>query len=196
LSDPGATPRTPPLAGVRDVLATLDRAGIVAALGGSGLLAALGLSDRVGDWDVTTDAAVDDVAAALAGEPHERFGSSGIHADHKLVLRGGEIEVICRFALDSPAGVCRVPTIVTRVWRDLPVGSPVGWAIAYELLHRGEEPEHGGRVKAQTRAEKAERLWRHVEQAGVTLAEREALATQPLPMDLRRRHDSAPGQTR
>lgn len=37
-------------------------------------------------------------AALFAHEPHERFGNSCCHAGHKLVLAGGEIELIARFA--------------------------------------------------------------------------------------------------
>ena len=173
MTDARATdPRTPAIDPLRDVLARLDHAGIMCALGGSGLLLALGLWDTVNDWDVTTDDAVDDVAAALAGEPPERFGSSGIHADHKLVLRGGEIEIICRFALRSEAGVCRVPTRVLSTWRGVPVGSPLAWAVAYALMGRDA---------------KAELLWGHVGRAGTTPGEREALEAQPLPEQVRRR---------
>jgi hypothetical protein len=178
MTDARATdPRTPAIDPLRDMLARLDRAGIVGALGGSGLLASLGLWDTVRDWDVTTDAAVDDVAAALAGEPHERFGSSGIHADHKLVLRGGEIEIICRFALRSEAGVCRVPTRVISAWRGVSVGSPLAWAVAYALMGRDA---------------KAKLLWGHVGRAGTTRDEREALEAQPLPEAVRRRLEAVP----
>jgi hypothetical protein len=181
MSEHATDPRTPAIDPLRDVLARLDRAGVVCALGGSGLLLALGLTDTVHDWDVTTDAAVDDVAAALAGEPHERFGNSGIHADHKLVLRGGEIEIICRFALRSEAGVCRVPTRVLSAWRGVPVGSPVAWAVAYALMGRDA---------------KAELLWGHLGRAGITRDERQALEGQPLPEALRRRMRSCPEPTR
>ena len=139
-----ATPHTPALEPLLATIATLRRGGVEVALGGSGLLASLGLTDHVGDWDVTTDSSVDEAEAALGDTPHEWFGNSGIHADHKLVVDGGTIEVICRFALRSDAGVCRVPTVVTGTWRGVPVGSPVAWAVAYALL--GREPREEARL--------------------------------------------------
>jgi hypothetical protein len=79
-------PALPPLEPLRAVLARLEAAGVPHALGGSGLLAALGLVERVNDWDVTCDADLDTLANLFADSPHERFGNSGCHADHKLNL--------------------------------------------------------------------------------------------------------------
>lgn len=130
---------TPPFEPLHQVVARLECAGIECALGGSGLLAALDLTTEVRDWDLTTDASIDDVTAALAELPNEVVGSSGIHADHKLMT--GPIEVIARFALLAEGRIVRVPTLVTRHWNGVPVGSPEAWAIAYALMGRAEKAE-------------------------------------------------------
>ena len=128
------TAALPPLEPLRRALARLAAAGVPHALGGSGLLAALGLVDVVHDWDVTCDATLDGLAGVFADLPHERFGNSGCHADHKLNLEGGGIELIARFAFFVPGGIVRIPTLATRTWNGVPVGSPEGWAVAYALM--------------------------------------------------------------
>jgi hypothetical protein len=131
----------PPLEPVQALVGRLERAGIVVALGGSGLLAALGLTDTVRDWDLTTDAGLAPVLAALAGEQVEHQGSDELHADQKLMLAGGTIEVILGFAFHTERGVVRIPTVVTGRWEGLPLGSPEAWAVAYHLLGRPEKSE-------------------------------------------------------
>jgi hypothetical protein len=128
--------RLPPLEPARRVAATLECQGIACALGGSGLLVALGLAERARDWDFTTDAPLERVSEALRAFPAESMGPNGIHADHKLMLEGGSVEVIVGFSFRSEGRVIRMPTIVTGRWNDLPLGSPEVWAVAYELLER------------------------------------------------------------
>jgi len=178
------TPATPPIEPLRRVLARLEAAGVPHALGGSGLLAALGLIDRVGDWDVTCEAALEPLAAVFPGEPQERFGNNGCHADEKLVLEGGSIELIARFAFFVAGGIVRIPTRVSARWRDLPVGSPEGWAVAYALL--------GELEGSPRRTERAERLFAHLAAHG---ADRECVAlllAQPLPAALAARLAALP----
>jgi len=92
-------PALEPLAAVAE---RLGAAGIPYTLGGSALLHAIGLADRVGDWDLTTDAAVDDVERALHDLAPTRHGHSGVHADHKLVCFGGTVEVIEAKPVEQP----------------------------------------------------------------------------------------------
>ena len=132
---------SPALAPVVARVKRLEHSGLVVALGGSGLLAALGLADRVRDWDLTTDAALEPVLEALAGEPLSLHGSDTLHADRKVVLDDGAIEIIVGFAFHVDGGVVRIPTIVTGRWQGLPLGSPEGWAVAYELLGRPGKSE-------------------------------------------------------
>ncbi|MBI1796148.1 MAG: hypothetical protein HYR74_03755 [Candidatus Eisenbacteria bacterium] len=133
--------KCPPIAPLAEVVARLERAGFALALGGSGLLAALGLSDTVRDWDLTTDAAQDETRAVVADLEPTLAGPSGVHADHKVMLPSREIELICRFAFHVKGGVVRIPTVVTRHWRGIPVGSAEAWAVAYALMDRGEKSE-------------------------------------------------------
>lgn len=129
---------TPPLDGAWRIVARFERAGLECALGGSGLLAALGLADTVRDWDLTTDASRAAVEAALTGLEWEHKGSDALHADEKFMFAALDLEVIRGFAFHTSDGVVRLPTIVTRRWAGLPVGSPECWAAAYHLL--GREP--------------------------------------------------------
>jgi len=172
---------SPPFEPLAEVVGRLEDQGLVCALGGSGLLAALGLVDEVGDWDLTTDAGGDEVAAALAGRAFERFGASGVHADSKLVLDGGVIEVISRFAMRSGADIVRLPTIVAGRWRGVPLGSPEVWAVAYHLLGR----------EARTRTVLA-----HLDRAGADPAALARLLGEPLPPSLRTRLEALPRRSR
>lgn len=159
----------PPIAPLRGRIARLEAAGIVVGLGGSGLMAALGLGDRVGDWDLTTDAAYEQVVDALAGETLEASGSDALHADRKLGLDGRTIEVIVGFAFHAPAGVVRIPTRVSARPDGIPLGSPEAWAVAYHLLGR---------------TAKSEALLDHLARQGADPAVLEALLAQPLPPGL------------
>jgi hypothetical protein len=138
MADPAerAEVSTPPFEPLLEVVARLERAGIACALGGSGLLVALGLGRVARDWDLTTDAALDRLTPVVAGSSWTTTGSGGVHADAKLMLPEVSIEIISGFAFHGPRGVIRVPTIVTRHWRGVPVGSPEAWLAAYHLLGR------------------------------------------------------------
>jgi hypothetical protein len=123
------------------VVRRLEEGAMVVALGGSGLLGALGLGIEARDWDLTTDSAIDEVEARLVGFEVERFGPSGLHADHKLRVAGGAIEIICGFAIHAGQGIVRIPTAVHARALGVPLGSPEAWAVAYALLGRKEKSE-------------------------------------------------------
>lgn len=180
MPDVDAIPRgitTPPLAGAHEIVTRLERVGIAVALGGSGLLAALGLATTVHDWDLTTDAPRDPVEAALEGIAWDYKGSDELHADEKLMVPSLELEIIRGFAFFTPGGIVRIPTLVTRRWAGLPVGSPVAWAVAYALL--GREP-------------KCEALFEWLARNGADHEAHEALLAQPLPEVLAERLRALP----
>jgi hypothetical protein len=127
---------TPPLEPLLEIVARLEAAGICCALGGSGLLAALGLTETVHDWDLTADVPLERLVPLAAGWPFETAGSSGVHADAKLMFPGQAIEVIANFAFHGPRGVIRVPTVESGRWRGVPLASPEAWLAAYHLLGR------------------------------------------------------------
>jgi hypothetical protein len=126
----------PPRAPLDEVLSRLDSAGIVCALGGSALLAELGLVTLVHDWDLTTDTPLDVLLPALAGLPATHHGNDELHADEKLALADGTVDLISRFAFYVKGGVVRIPTVVTRRVEGVPLGSAEAWAVAYALLGR------------------------------------------------------------
>lgn len=167
----------PALGPLAVIVGRLEGAGITVAIGGSGLLAALGLTDTVRDWDLTTDAGLDPVLAALAGERVEHQGSDELHADQKLMLAGGTIEVILGFAFHTGRGVVRIPTLVTGRWEGLPLGSPEAWAVAYHLLGRHE---------------KSETLWRALGSRGADRAAVTRMLREPLPPALATRLGNLP----
>ena len=169
--------KSPPIEPLHQVVGALERGGLVCALGGSGLLAALGLAIEVNDWDLTTDAPPERVREALRGFATVWCGSSGIHADQKLMLPAQRVECIIGFAFHSEAGVTRIPTQVASRWRDVPVGSPESWAAAYALLGREA---------------KALLLFDWLERQGAEAARVAALLSQPLPGSLAERLRALP----
>jgi len=158
--------RTPPFELLEDLSRRLSAARVQYALGASGLLYAHGLADHVGDWDVTVEgsrAAIEPLFADLL----PRFvGSSGVHADSKLVLHDGRVELILDFAFVSEGGVARMPTLVAGDWRGIPLGALEVWAVAYSLLGR---------------TAKAERVFAHLGATGADPAVVERLVREPLP---------------
>src|SRR5258707_4371901 len=105
--------KSAPIEPLLEVLGALERAKVTCAVGASGLLISLGIWNEAHDWDLTTDAPIERVRAALASFETSWHGSSGIHADQKLVIGTGEVECIVGFAIRSEAGVARIPTVVT-----------------------------------------------------------------------------------
>jgi hypothetical protein len=163
----------PPLPPLLRVVSALEGAGLVCALGGSGLLAAHGLAARVRDWDLTTDAALDRVLDALDAFEPEFKGPDELHTDHKLMIGGGEIEVIVGFAIGPNDAVVHFHTHVTGRWNGVPLGSPEVWGAAYAMMDR---PERAA-------------LWfSWMEERGADPARVAALLEQPLPEELRVRY--------
>ncbi|WP_152360512.1 hypothetical protein [Microlunatus speluncae] len=143
-SDDAAVVHTPPLGGVHRLVAVLQVASWRPALGGSGLLVALGLADTAADWDVTVDAPVESVIAALdrAGLAYrDETRSDGSYASDRRLVFDGPIDLLINFALRGPDGVEQLPTRVTGCWRGLPLADPVVWARAYRLLGRDAKAE-------------------------------------------------------
>ncbi|HLO04104.1 MAG TPA: hypothetical protein VK191_13420 [Symbiobacteriaceae bacterium] len=156
---------------VKRVGAALTEAGITWALGGSCVLIAHGLRQEApSDWDVTVDEEPDRVRAALAriaqadrtgsptmGGAHD-LGSSadspvglaitanpqtgdGFYATTARLAIEPAIDLMVRFAIRTESGIVHLPTIVSRTWEGMPVGSPEVWAVAYRLMRRPVKPD-------------------------------------------------------
>ena len=160
---------TPPLASLLEVHGRLENAGIEHALGASALLHAHGLEDHVGDWDINTDATHDVLDPLFEDLEPVHFGSSGIHADSKLQMFGREVELIVRMAIVAEGKVVRIPTLPRSTWNGVPVGSLEAWAVSYALL---------GRI------EKADRVFRHLEEQGANAHDVARMLAEPLPEEL------------
>ena len=167
----------PPLAYLADASRRLAAAGVPHALGASGLLFAHGLVDHVGDWDVQVEADRVVVEPLFADLAPRYVGSSGVHADSKLVLHDGAVELILRFAFVVPAGVARVPTLVDGEWQGIPLGALEAWAAAYALLERPA---------------KADLVFARLAARGARPAAVAALLAQPLPAGLAARLRALP----
>lgn len=166
---------SPPAGPLLETVRRLEGWGLVVALGGSGLLGALDLATEAHDWDLTTDSGPDEVAARLEGFELERFDPAGIHADHKIRIADGAVEIICGFAIRSGERVVHIPTVVSARAEGVPLGSPEAWAAAYALLGR---------------AEKSERLLGWIAARGADAGILARLRAEPLPEALAARLDS------
>lgn len=124
--------------------AALSAAGITWALGGSAVLIAHGLWEQPPtDWDLNTDADLERVQAALAGfqvELHPLTGSGNYATKARLTVEQ-EIDLMVQFAVRTEGGVVHLPTVVSRTWQGMPVGSPEVWAVAYRLIGRPVKPD-------------------------------------------------------
>ena len=167
----------PPFEPLAEASRRLARASVHHALGASGLLYAHELSDHARDWDVTVEADRADVEPLFADLAPRFVGSSGVHADSKLVLHGGTVELILRFAFVVPGGIVRIPTLVDGSWRGVPLGALEAWAAAYTLLGR---------------AEKAERVFARLEERGARADALDAVLSEPLPAALAARLSALP----
>ena len=174
----------PPLAPLQRACARLAAAGIPQALGTSGLLYSMGLVDHVNDWDVTCDAELETLQRLFADEPTVAFGSSGIHADAKLQIAGGSIELIANYAFFVPGGVVRIPTIVGGSWNGVATGTPEVWAAAYWLMGHLED--------VPRRRERAERVFEWLLEHGADGAVLARLFAEPLPAALAARLAALP----
>lgn len=147
------TSSTPPVEAVQSLFRLFERHGIPAALGGSGLLAALGMTEQVHDWDVTTDAAPQAIESVLVELelPYARaLRQSPFATAACFTVDAGDhtIDVLSRFALDTPAGVVPVVTRTSGSWRGMPLGGAREWALAYRLMGR---PDRAAALEAWLR---------------------------------------------
>lgn len=174
----------PPLAPLQAACARLTAAGITHALGTSGMLYAMGLVDHVNDWDVVCDADLEALQALFPDQPSTPYGNSGIHADHKLQIEGGGIELIARYAFFVPGGVVRIPTIARGIWNGVTLSAPEPWAAAYWLMGHLED--------VPRRRERADILFRHLLRHGADGAALDRVLAEPLPEALATRLRALP----
>lgn len=163
-----------PIEPMVEVTSALDKANIEYALGGSGLLYSLGLVDSVRDWDLTTEAPLDDVLAALS---HlyclpAPCGDYPFASSYRLSIHAEEphIDLFGSFTIQTEAGLCRLPAIPTTQWHGITVGSPEVWFVAYSLMNRNE---------------KAEKLLSYLQDNGANQEIINLLLHEPLPTSLR-----------
>lgn len=161
---------------VQLITARLEAGGVAYASGGSGLLYSLGLVEQVRDWDVTTDAPLEAVAAALQGIPWSTVpsGDYPFASSYRLSIHDESlpVDVIGRFAIHSESGLCRLPAHSSFIWENIRMGSPEIWAVAYALMNR---------------TEKAQLLFGYIQEHGSSKETLERLLREPLPPTIRER---------
>lgn len=133
--------KAPPLGLIRQLQERLSATGIPSVVGGSGLLASLGLVSRINDWDLVTDAEPESVQQVLdeLEFTYRRAETSGIFRTEALFVVSAEnyeIDVLVRFALDSPDGTVPIPARAGSTWCGLTMARPEEWRLAYRLLKR------------------------------------------------------------
>lgn len=167
------------LASVQQITQRFDAAGITYATGGSGLLYALGLTERVRDWDLTTDAPFEAVAQALQDIDFISLpsGDYPFASSYRLSVEDNDlpVDIIGRYAIHSESGICQLATWVTSTWQSLNIGSPEIWAAAYTLMKRDS---------------KAELLFSYITEKGANREIVQSLLEEPLPSTLRSRLQS------
>lgn len=164
----------PSVPAVQTIHRILADAGIATALGGSGLLCSLGLVSAVRDWDLTTEAPLETVLAALDGYAWEKApcGDPPFASKFRLAISvdGAVIDLMGGFSIVTETGTCRIPTLVAGQWEGVDTGSPEAWAVAYRLMQRHQ---------------KADMLHAYLMQNGAASAAVGWLLNQPLPTPVR-----------
>lgn len=135
--------------GLREVAERLRAAKVEFALGGSGLLSFFGFKGEIGDWDLTTDAPIEEVRSALTGFDFEELGPKGLFVSKylfKITRMNSSIDLMGGFALRRGDQIHAVPTIVTADWDGIPIGSPEAWLRVYEITGHQEKASFLRRV--------------------------------------------------
>ncbi|ULL13261.1 hypothetical protein DVH26_01455 [Paenibacillus sp. H1-7] len=162
------------LSSAQRVAALLEAEGIHYASGGSGLLYSLGLVSHVRDWDLTTDAPLEAVTAALQDIPYALVpsGDYPFASAYRLSAQDDALplDIIGGFAIHSEHGICRLPSHSPFIWENIRMGSPEVWAVAYGLMNR---------------IEKSQLLFAYLQEKGASRDIVERMLEEPLPEPLR-----------
>ena len=165
---------------LRTVIEALEHASLQPALGGSGLLHAHGLVDEVEDWDITIDAEVHAVTAALDDasldwtnvDDYEGFATAG---RLRVPVDDATVHVAVQFAIISENEAVHIPSLIGGTWNDIPLGSIEAWLVAYRLM--GRESKHDA-------------ILTYLEQHGANSVCVQRLLAEPLPESVRQELDS------
>ncbi|OCT12946.1 hypothetical protein A8709_21735 [Paenibacillus pectinilyticus] len=130
---------------IKDVTEKFDKFGITYSLGGSGLLLSLGLTNSINDWDVMVEAPKDHVLKALTPFNIEEkpCGDYPFGTAYKLLVHNQrpQVEILGGFSINSPMGLCKIPSIPSVIWNGIHIGSPEAWYVAYALMNRKEKAD-------------------------------------------------------
>ncbi|MEE6449251.1 hypothetical protein RAH41_01615 [Gottfriedia acidiceleris] len=125
------------------VVNVLEQNNIKYALGGSGLLLSLGLTNEVNDWDLTIEYPKNDLLNVLKSFDIKVIGSGDypFASKYKFLIHNDnpKVEIIGYFSIITSNGVCNLPTISVKEWKDIQIGSPEVWYVAYSLMNRVEK---------------------------------------------------------
>lgn len=113
---------------------------IIHALGGSGLLFALGVIEKVKDWDIATEAPLENVIEALKGLESKIIPNNELFKSQyliKVAIGNTEIDNIGYFSIKKSNGASHiVPVKNFKDWNGIPLADPYEWLLAYKLMGR------------------------------------------------------------
>ncbi|ODG91243.1 MULTISPECIES: hypothetical protein [Bacillaceae] len=125
------------------VVKVLEQNNIKYALGGSGLLLSLGLTNEVNDWDITIENPKNELLNVLKSFDIKEIDSGDypFASKYKFLVHNvnPKVEIIGYFSIKTSNGVCNLPTISVKEWKNIQIGSPEVWYVAYSLMDRIEK---------------------------------------------------------
>ena len=137
------TTSTPSFEALELISKRFSKSNILHALGGSGLLFALGINQEVRDWDIATEASLENVMEALEGLESKLIPNNELFKSHYLIKvthNNTEIDIIGHFSIKKSDGDHHaVPVKIFGYWNSIPLADPKEWLLAYKLMGRYEK---------------------------------------------------------
>ncbi len=118
---------------------TMQKHNIHFSIGGSGLLYFLGLAPDCADWDILTEADLEEIKAAFYDKELYITGANRPFASSylvKLTILGIEFDIIGNFAIYTNNGIQSFPSNPKSNLCKYPISDPKQWIEVYRLLNR------------------------------------------------------------
>jgi hypothetical protein len=126
------------------VVQSLKQSQIPFVIGGSGLLFLLGLRKNIGDWDIMTDAPLEDLQKCLSSYDPEELGPKSPFISRYLlrfVVNGIKFDIIGGFAIETANSILKIPAIQGGTIEGLPLADAKLWVQVYDALGEKKKSE-------------------------------------------------------